>query len=104
MQMQELTAGHGVLTAARTGQGRCTDLVLGILCVELLVHAWDFGQALHRGLAVAEPLAGQVLRLARATVTADLRARGSFADPVPAESGAPAIDQLIAFTGRRATG
>jgi uncharacterized protein (TIGR03086 family) len=82
------------------GRDMPAGLALGILCVELLVHAWDFGQALDRSLVVAEPLARHVLRLARATVTPDLRARGSFADPVGAAAGVPAFDQLIAFTGR----
>lgn len=85
------------------GSDMPAGLALGILCVELLVHAWDFGQALGRGVVVAEPLAGHVLRLARATVTADLRARGSFGGQLPADYGAAAFEQLIAFTGREAT-
>ncbi len=87
-------------TVRMRGSDLPADFALSILCVELLVHAWDFGQALDRRVVVNEPLAEEVLGMARATVTPDLRDRGSFAAPAAAGPDAPAFDQLIAFTGR----
>jgi len=76
------------------------DAALGIVSVELLVHAWDFGQALGRNVAAPDLLAGYVLELARTNITPDVRSRGSFADPAPAGPDVPVLDQLIAYTGR----
>jgi uncharacterized protein (TIGR03086 family) len=73
---------------------------LGILCLELVVHGWDFAVALHRPFAVADAHAAHVLGLARQTLNAKSRETAGFDPPVPVPVDASPLDQLVAFTGR----
>jgi len=73
---------------------------LGIGSVEFLVHAWDFAQATGQQLTVSDGLSQYVLDVAGQIITPDVRAGGSFADPVQAGPDAGLLDRLIAFTGR----
>ncbi len=82
------------------GKDTPADLALGIMPIELLVHAWDFGRALGRDIVVSDRLADSVLGFARRIISTDLRAGGSYADVVPVGADMPVFDQLIAFTGR----
>jgi uncharacterized protein (TIGR03086 family) len=75
-------------------------LAVSILTLELLVHAWDYATATKHPIDVAEPLAGYVLGLAHKVITPEGRASVGFADPVAVADDAPALDQLLAFTGR----
>jgi uncharacterized protein (TIGR03086 family) len=71
-----------------------------ILPLELLVHGWDLATATGQKLPVADDLAAYVLELAQQFITPQVRAGGSFGEPVEVDSQAPAIDRLVAFTGR----
>ncbi len=71
-----------------------------ILCLEFLVHAWDFAIATDRQVVVSEELSQFVLGLAVKIITPASRSSGGFAAPVAAEALAPVLDRLIAFTGR----
>jgi uncharacterized protein (TIGR03086 family) len=73
---------------------------LGILSIEFLVHAWDFAQATGQHFAVSDQLAQYVLGVASQIITPEVRAGGSFADPVETGPDAGILDRLIAFTGR----
>ena len=73
---------------------------LSILTLEFLVHGWDYAAATGHPLAVAESLAEYTLGLAKKVITPQGRATVGFADPVAVPDDAPALDQLIAFTGR----
>jgi len=73
---------------------------LGILSVEFLVHGWDFAQATGQRVAVSDDLARHVLGVARQIISPEVRAGGSFADPVEAGPDAGLLDRLVAFTGR----
>ena len=88
----------------RHGQGRparaARRAALGIGSVEFLVHAWDFAQATGQQLTVSDGLSQYVLNVADQIITPDVRAGGSFADPVQAGPDAGLLDRLIAFTGR----
>jgi uncharacterized protein (TIGR03086 family) len=75
-------------------------LVLGILCLELVVHGWDFAVALDRPFKTSDTHAAHVLGLARKTLNAQSRATAGFDPPVPMPADARPLDQLIAFTGR----
>ena len=93
-----------VLFSGRTLPAR---LALGILCLELVVHGWDFAvaldrprHALDRPSHVSEALAAHVLGLARQTLTAESRVIAGFDPPVPVLDDANALDELVAFTGR----
>jgi uncharacterized protein (TIGR03086 family) len=74
---------------------------LGILSIELLVHAWDFGQATGQRVIVSDELTEHVLGIAQTIITPEVRGGGtSFADAVPVDPGAAVLDRLIAYTGR----
>jgi uncharacterized protein (TIGR03086 family) len=73
---------------------------LGILSVEFLVHAWDFAQATGQRVVVSDEVAEHVLGVARQIISPEVRAGGSFADPIEAGPDAGLLDRLVAFTGR----
>jgi uncharacterized protein (TIGR03086 family) len=76
---------------------------LGILSIELLVHAWDFAQATGQRVIVSDELTEHVLGIAHTIISPEVRGGGtSFADAVPVDPGAPVLDRLIAYTGRAA--
>jgi uncharacterized protein (TIGR03086 family) len=83
-----------------SGRTLPAHLALGILCLELVVHGWDFAVALERPIHVAHAHAASVLGLARQTLNAESRATAGFDPPVPVLADASPLDQLIAFTGR----
>jgi uncharacterized protein (TIGR03086 family) len=83
-----------------SGRTLPAHLALGILCLELVVHGWDFAVALDRPIHVSEALAAHVLGLARQTLTPESRVIAGFDPAVPVPADAAALDQLIAFTGR----
>ena len=74
---------------------------VGILSLELLVHAWDFAQATGREVVVAEPVADYVLGVVTKIITPQARGSAGFADPVDTGPDAGALDRLVAFTGRQ---
>jgi uncharacterized protein (TIGR03086 family) len=76
------------------------SLALGIGSVEFLVHAWDFAQVKGQQVTVADGLSQYVLNVAGQLITPEVRAGGSFADPVETGPDAGLLDRLIAFTGR----
>jgi uncharacterized protein (TIGR03086 family) len=76
----------------------------GILSIEFLFHAWDYAKATGYDLEVAESLAEYVLGLAKKIITPQGRSTVGFADPVDVADEAPALDRLIAFTGRNPAG
>jgi uncharacterized protein (TIGR03086 family) len=73
---------------------------VSILSIEFLVHGWDYAAATEHPINVAESLADYVLGLAKNVITPEGRATVGFADPVAVPDDAPALDRLIAFTGR----
>ena len=93
--------GRGLDGAVKVGSGEMpAAAALGILSVELLVHAWDFAQATGQHVTVAEGLAAHVLDVAGQIITPEVRSGGNFADTVPVGPDAGVMDRLIAFTGR----
>lgn len=75
-------------------------MVVGILSLEFLVHAWDYATATGRTVQVVEPLAEYVLSLAHEIITPAGRVRAGFDDPVDVPDSASSLQKLIAFTGR----
>ena len=73
---------------------------LGILSIEFLVHAWDFAQATGQRVVVSDEVAQHVLGAARQIISPEVRASGSFADPLEAGPDAGILDRLVTFTGR----
>jgi uncharacterized protein (TIGR03086 family) len=83
-----------------SGRTLPAHLALGILCLELVVHGWDFAVALHRLIQVPDAHAAYVLGLARQTLNPQSRATAGFDPPVQVPADASPLGQLIAFTGR----
>jgi uncharacterized protein (TIGR03086 family) len=114
---QGTTVGQRVRQATRAAlsawrrRGLCGEVVfggralpariaLGVLSLELVVHGWDFAVATRQPLAVSDTHADFVLALAHQTLTPQSRITAGFDDPVPIASDSPALDRLVAFTGR----
>jgi uncharacterized protein (TIGR03086 family) len=76
----------------------------GILCLEFLVHAWDYAAAVGREVTASDSLSDYVMGLARNIITPQGRTNVGFDDPIEVPDDASALDQLLAFTGRRSTG
>ncbi len=76
-------------------------LPVGILCLEFLVHAWDFANAIGCAVVVSEPVAAFVLEVAREVITPESRSYAGFDQPVAIGPHAGVLDRLIGFTGRR---
>ena len=99
--MLEAWTARGVDGTVKVGPHEMpAGAALGIGSVEFLVHAWDFAQATGQELTVADELSQHVLDVAGQLITPELRAGGSFADPVQAGPDAGLLDRLISFTGR----
>ena len=75
-------------------------LLASVLAFGLLVHGWDYAAAIGHTPDVPDSLANYVLDLAKKIVTPERRANGEFGAPVEIDDNAPAIDRLVAFTGR----
>ena len=75
-------------------------MAVGILSLELLVHAWDFAQASSQELVVSPVLSEYVLGLARETIAPQMRDGDRFAAEVDAGVDADNLQRLVAFTGR----
>ena len=73
---------------------------LGILSIEFLVHAWDFARATGQQITVSDGLTQHVLGVSGQIISPEVRAGGSFADPIEAGPDAGILDRLVAFTGR----
>jgi uncharacterized protein (TIGR03086 family) len=65
---------------------------------DLVVHSWDLGQAIDYDVPLPEDLVSYVQ--GRVHAMGDLSAGGLFDSPVPVPGDAPAIDKLVAATGR----
>jgi uncharacterized protein (TIGR03086 family) len=77
-------------------------IAASILSVEFLVHAWDFAAAMGQKVPVSDEVATYVLGLAEQIVTPELRASAGFGPALPISGHAPALDRLVAFSGRAA--
>jgi uncharacterized protein (TIGR03086 family) len=77
-------------------------IAASILSLEFLVHAWDFASATGQKVAVSDEVATYVLGLAEQIVTPELRESAGFGPAVPMSADAPALDRLVAFSGRAA--
>ncbi|MDV3123884.1 TIGR03086 family metal-binding protein [Mycobacterium sp. 21AC1] len=75
-----------------------------ILSLEFLVHAWDYAAATGQTVDVPDQQPEIVLGWVRSIITPAGRERAGFDDPIELPDDAPALDRLLAFTGRRPTG
>jgi uncharacterized protein (TIGR03086 family) len=69
------------------------------MVLDLVVHAWDLGTAIGYPEPLPAAAVAAIHPLAQAIV--DRTPAGMFDPPVEAGAGAPAVDKLVALTGRR---
>lgn len=77
-------------------------VMVGVLSIEFLVHAWDYAAAVGREVTAPEPLSDYVLGLARKIITPEGRANVGFDDPIDVADDAGSLTRLLAYTGRQA--
>lgn len=71
---------------------------LNEMVFDLTIHAWDLGRGLGSDPALPDDLVDYVFRAVQAY--GDLSFTGMFAPPVTVPDDAPALDRLVAATGR----
>jgi uncharacterized protein (TIGR03086 family) len=100
-QAVETWMRRGLDGTVRAGQQELpATIAASILSVEFLVHAWDFASATEQKVAVSDEVSTYVLSLAEQIVTPDLRESAGFDPAIPISGTAPALDRLVAFSGR----
>ncbi|MFC7387140.1 TIGR03086 family metal-binding protein [Sphaerisporangium rhizosphaerae] len=100
-QAMETWMERGIEGTVQAGpQELPATIAASILSVEFLVHAWDFASATGQKVAVSDEVATYVLGLAEQIITPEQRERVGFDPAIPISGNAPAMDRLIAFTGR----
>ena len=88
-------------TVAFGGNEVPAKVMVGILSLEFLVHAWDYAAAVGRQVNAPESLSDYVLGVARKIITPQGRVNVGFDDPIEVPDDAAALDRLLAYTGRR---
>jgi uncharacterized protein (TIGR03086 family) len=76
-------------------------MMVGVLSLEFLVHAWDYAKAMGHEVEAPESLSDYVLGLAKQIITPQGRGSVGFDDPIDVVADAGALDRLIAYTGRQ---
>ncbi|MGD0440956.1 MAG: TIGR03086 family metal-binding protein [Acidimicrobiales bacterium] len=77
-------------------------VVIDIVLMELLVHAWDLAKATDRTITVDDALSAYVLERGRSLITPQMRDGDNFAAELEAAPDADSLTRLLAFTGRKA--
>jgi uncharacterized protein (TIGR03086 family) len=76
-------------------------LALGMILWEYQVHGWDLARATGQPWAPAEAASRESLEFAPGMLTADYQGEGkAFGPRVPVPPDAPALDRLLALSGR----
>jgi uncharacterized protein (TIGR03086 family) len=89
-------------TASFQGNEAPARVMVGVLSIEFLVHAWDYAVAVGRDVSAPDSLSDYVLGLAKKIITPEGRVNVGFDDPIEVGADAGALDRLLAYTGRRA--
>jgi uncharacterized protein (TIGR03086 family) len=71
-----------------------------ITLTELLMHGWDLAKATGQQLPIDQAIPEEILGGMRQNMPEQAR-QSAFGPEVPASEGAPAIDRLAAFLGRK---
>jgi uncharacterized protein (TIGR03086 family) len=80
----------------RVPNTRLIDLNL----IDTTMHTWDLARAISHPIAADEELAAFVLALTKDSPVAEQRGR-AFGPEVPVAAGAPTLDRLAGYLGRR---
>lgn len=99
-----LDAWHrrGLEGTVSLGQNEASaKIMVGVLSIEFLVHAWDYAAATARRVEAPDSLSDYVLGLAGTIITPEGRKNVGFDDPIELPDDAGVFDRLIAYTGRQ---
>ena len=88
---------EGMVPSPRGGEMPAA-MAAGILSIEFLVHAWDFGQAAGIEVVVSDEVVAYVTEIAEKLVPGGRGA--AFADEQVPAADADALDRLAAYSGR----
>jgi uncharacterized protein (TIGR03086 family) len=77
------------------------EAAVSVIVADQVTHAWDLAQATGQEFAPSEELAQFALTTWQPLVPAEGRAGGSFKAAIDISDGAPALDRLVAYTGRQ---
>jgi uncharacterized protein (TIGR03086 family) len=93
---------HGLEGTVSFGSGEApAKMMVGVLSLEFLVHAWDYAKATGREVTAPDSLSDYVMDLAKTIITPQGRTNVGFDDPVDVAADAGALARLIAYTGRQ---
>jgi uncharacterized protein (TIGR03086 family) len=73
--------------------------VAALLIVELVLHGWDLAAATGQDYGLGDKAAAAALAAVEANAELFRQYKG-FAEPVPVPDGAPALDRVLALSGR----
>ena len=76
-------------------------VVTDVLCMEFLVHAWDFARATQQTITVDDALSSYVLERGRSLIAPQMRDGDNFAAEIEVGPDADSLTRLLAFTGRK---
>jgi len=76
-------------------------MMVSILSLEFLVHAWDYAKATGREVVAPDSLSDYVLGLAKGIITPAGRTDVGFDDAIDVAADAGALNRLVAYTGRQ---
>lgn len=76
-------------------------MAVGIIAIELLVHAWDLATATGATVVVSDEVSDYVLGLASTIVRPESRDGKQFGLEVDVGADADSLSRLVAFTGRQ---
>ena len=76
-------------------------MMVSILSLKFLVHAWDYAKATGREVTAPDSLSDYVLGLAKTIITPEGRTNVGFDNPIDVAADAGALDRLVAYTGRQ---
>lgn len=88
-------------TVAFGGNEAPARVMVGVLSLEFLVHAWDYAIAVGREVNAPDSLCDYVLGLAHKIITPEGRTSVGFDDPIELPDTAASLDRLLAYTGRQ---
>jgi uncharacterized protein (TIGR03086 family) len=71
----------------------------GLIIAELVLHGWDLAAATGQDYSVSSRAAEAALQAVEANAELFRQYKG-FAEPVPVAAGAPALDRVLALSGR----
>ena len=77
------------------------EAAMSVIVSDHLTHAWDLARATDQEFPASDEIAGWALQVWKGLAPAEGRTGEPFADVVPVPDDAPAVDQLVAYTGRQ---